>query len=56
MALHFMTRLKADIDELKVIDVKTGLLQLEDSTGRISNWVITGNRWDSDQIRVNLDL
>ena len=51
-----MGRMKAHLNELKANGVITGPLQSEDSTGWISNPVITGNRWYSDQDRVNLDL
>ena len=44
------------MNELQAEGVITGPLGSEDATGWISNPVITGKKWDSSKIRVNLDL
>ena len=41
---------------MKLNGIVSGPLDSEDANGWISNPVITGKLWDSDQIRVNLDL
>ena len=51
-----MERLKAHLNELQAEGVISGPLGSEDATGWISNPVITGKKWDSSKIRVNLDL
>ena len=56
VALHFLPRLKEHLDELKANDVISRSLDSKDATGWISNPVITGKKWDSNKIRVNLDL
>ena len=45
VALHFLPRLKAHLDELKANNVIMGPLDSKDATGWISNPVITGKKW-----------
>ena len=56
VAFHYMERLRAHLDELCANGVISGPLDSEEATGWISNIVITGKKWDSSKIRVNLDL
>ena len=54
--MHYKDRLKAHLDELKAAGVMLGPLDSKDAIGWISNPVISGKKWDSRKIRVNLDL
>merc|ERR1711888_82853 len=55
-ALHFIPRLKKHLEELAAAGVVSGPLKSEDTTGWVSNPVITANKWNEQAIRVNLDL
>ena len=55
IAIHYVDRFKAHLMELQEAGVVTGPLESEDARGWISNPVITGKKWDTTKIRVNLD-
>ena len=55
MAIHYVDKFKAHIEELQAAGVVSGPLGSDHAKGWISNPVITGKKWDSNKIRVNLD-
>ena len=55
IALHYVDRLKKHMTELKEEGVISGPLGPEWARGWICNPVITGKKWDTKKIRVNLD-
>ena len=55
MAIHYVEKFKAHLEELKEAEIVSGPLGSDHAKGWISNPVITGKKWDSNKIRVNLD-
>ena len=55
IALHYVDKLNKHLEELKQAGVISGPLGSEWARGWICNPVITGKKWDTEKIRMNLD-
>ena len=55
IAIHYLDKFKAHLEELKEAGVVSGPLKSDSARGWIHNAVITQKSWTNDKIRVNLD-